>query len=312
MATFARHRLRTSVLLRGTDGFGARRLPRTDASLTLSEDLPVVALAVDEPGPIRAALAEVRALSFGGLVTVERARLLEDLATPASDDLEAVAVPDAVKLTLHLGRRARGDGGPAHVVAVAALHRHGVAGATALLGVDGTARGRRERARLVGRNARVPLLVLSVADAGTLRPALAELARLLPAPVATLERVRVLRRAGAAVAPPRAEPPPGTPSGARVKVTVIASEQALVHRRLVDALRRSGAAGATALRGTWGFHGDHPPHGDALLALRRRVPVATVVVDDPARAARWWPLVEEATASTGLVTQEWVPWADAR
>ena len=171
-------------------------------------------------------------------MTVERARLLEDLATPASDDLEAVAVPDAVKLTLHLGRRARGDGGPAHVVAVAALHRHGVAGATALLGVDGTARGRRERARLVGRNARVPLLVLSVADAGTLRPALAELARLLPAPVATLERVRVLRRAGAAVAPPRAEPPPGTPSGARVKVTVIASEQALVHRRLVDALRR--------------------------------------------------------------------------
>ena len=130
--------------------------------------------------------------------------------------------------------------------------------------------------------------------------------------MATLERVRVLRRDGTAVAPPRPEPPPGTPPEARVKVTVIASEQALVHRRLVDALRRSGAAGATALRGTWGFHGDHPPHGDALLSLRRRVPVATVVVDDPARAARWWPLVEEATASTGLVTQEWVPWAHAR
>ena len=223
-----------------------------------------------------------------------------------------MAEPDAVKLTLHLGRRARGDGGPAHVVAVAALHRHGVAGASVLLGVDGTARGRRERARLAGRNARVPLLVLSVAEPGTLRPALAELAALRPAPVATLERVRVLRRDGTAVAPPRPEPPPGTPPEARVKVTVIASEQALVHRRLVDALRRSGAAGATALRGTWGFHGEHAPHGDALLSLRRRVPVATVVVDDPARAAGWWPLVEEATARTGLVTQEWVPWAHTR
>ena len=220
-----------------------------------------MALAVDEPGPVRAALAEVRALPFDGLVTVERARLLDDLDAPTPGDLDAVAAggrDEAVKLTLHLGRRARGDGGPAHVVAVAALHRHGVAGATVLLGVDGTARGRRERARLVGRNARVPLLVLSVADPATLHPALAELAAALPRPVATLERVRVLRRDGAAIAPLRPEPPPGTPPEARVKVTVIASEQALVHRRLVDALRRSGAAGATALSGIWGFHGDHP------------------------------------------------------
>ena len=216
-----------------------------------------MALAVDEPGPIRAALAEVRALAFGGLVTVERARLL-GTSPPRVRATSRPWRPDAVKLTLHLARRARGDGGPAHVVAVAALHRHGVAGATVLLGVDGTARGRRERARLVGRNARVPLLVLSVADPGTLRPALAELAALRPAP---WPRSSACASCGAPGrrSPRRGRSRPRAPRpSARVKVTVIASEQALVHRRLSTrcAVRRGGA---TALRGTWGFHGEHRP-----------------------------------------------------
>ena len=72
-------------------------------------------------------------------------------------------------------------------------------------------------------------------------------------------------------------------------------------------LRRAGAAGATCLRGTWGYHGDHEPHGDRLLQLRRRVPVVTVAVDTPASVARWAPIVEDVTARTGLVTSEVVP-----
>jgi PII-like signaling protein len=40
--------------------------------------------------------------------------------------------------------------------------------------------------------------------------------------------------------------------------------------------------GATVLRGIWGFHGDHPPHGDKLFQLSRQVPVVTIIIDTPA------------------------------
>jgi PII-like signaling protein len=71
--------------------------------------------------------------------------------------------------------------------------------------------------------------------------------------------------------------------------------------------RAAGAAGATALRGVWGYHGDHAPHGDTFWALRRRVPVVTVIVDTPERMGRWFELVDAVTDETGLVTSEMVP-----
>ena len=79
--------------------------------------------------------------------------------------------------------------------------------------------------------------------------------------------MRVLRRDGAAIgrrAPSRRGHPAPAPAS---KVTVIASDaRRPSHRRLVDAPARGPArAGATALRGVWGFHGDHAPHGDGLL-----------------------------------------------
>ena len=61
------------------------------------------------------------------------------------------------------------------------------------------------------------------------------------------------------------------------------------------------------LRGVWGYHGDHEPHGDSLWQLRRRVPVVTVIVDTPERIRRWFAIVDELTAETGLVTSEQVP-----
>ena len=82
--------------------------------------------------------------------------------------------------------------------------------------------------------------------------------------------------------------------------------------QLARQLLEAGAAGATALRGVWGYHGDHQPHGDRLLALRRRVPVLTVVVDTPARIRRWFAIVDELTDKTGLVTCETVPAFRAR
>jgi PII-like signaling protein len=61
------------------------------------------------------------------------------------------------------------------------------------------------------------------------------------------------------------------------------------------------------VRGICGFHGDHAPHGDSFWQLRRRVPVATVIVDTPEAIRRWFELVDELTDETGLVTSEMVP-----
>lgn len=77
-----------------------------------------------------------------------------------------------------------------------------------------------------------------------------------------------------------------------------------MHEAIVERLRESGA---TTLRGVWGFHGDHAPHGDRLFQLRRNVPVVTIVVDDPDRIARSFEIVDEITRERGLVTSEMVP-----
>ncbi|MGH3846297.1 MAG: DUF190 domain-containing protein, partial [Pseudonocardiaceae bacterium] len=80
-----------------------------------------------------------------------------------------------------------------------------------------------------------------------------------------------------------------------------------VHRALVHRLRGSGARGATALRGMWGFQGQIPPHGDRLLQLRRHVPVVTVIIDSPDRISASFDIVDELTTEHGLVTSEMVP-----
>src|SRR5947199_4036805 len=71
---FARHELQTSVLLRGTEGFGDKQRLQTQRLLTLSEDLPLVAVAVDARERVQAVLPEVQSISGDGLVTLERAR----------------------------------------------------------------------------------------------------------------------------------------------------------------------------------------------------------------------------------------------
>lgn len=304
---FAAHALRTSVLLRGTTGFGPRQALRTDRLLTLSEDLPLVALAVDTRERVLVALRDVEALRFDGLITLERARL-----APAEGG------EDATKLTLYVGRGERVGRRPAHEAIVAALHRHGVAGATVLLGVDGTAHGERRRARFAGANAGVPLMVISIGERDRIAAALPELGQMLARPLLTWERVRVCKRDGVALAPPRPVPA-HDPTGMAPwqKLMVYASEQSRhaghpLYAELVRRLRAAGASGATTLRGIWGYHGDHPPHGDSLWQLRRRVPVLTVLVETAERAERAYAIVDELTDETGLVTSEIVPAAHPR
>jgi PII-like signaling protein len=315
---YARHGLQTSVLLRGIEGFGLRQRVQTQRLLTLSEDLPMVSVAVDTRARVERALPEVAALSGHGLVTLERARLLvgrvrglrfPDRPRPAEE----------TKLTIYLGRRERaalassGTGGPAYLAVVDLLHRHGVAGATVLLGVDGTALGLRQRARFFRPNGRVPLMIISVGSGEAAACALPELGMLLERPLVTLERIRVCKRDGQRLAEPD-RLPDADPSGLGVwqKLMVYTGEQVRhgghpLYVQLIRRLREAGASGATALRGVWGYHGDHQPHGDRLLALRRRVPVVTVIVDTPSRIRRWFAIVDQMTGETGLVTSEIVP-----
>ncbi len=307
---FARLELRASVLLRGVEGFGLRHPLRTARLLTLSEDLPMLAIAVDAPDRIEAALEEVGRLSPNGLVTLERSRLVD-----AAGGVPALSPNDEAKLTVYAGRRWRGGRRAAHLDVVAALHDHGVAGATTLLGVDGTLGGRRARARFLSANRHVPTMTIAVGGAARVVRALGDVHRLAPDAVTTLERVRVCKRDGAWLAAPWDVPDRDADGlGLWHRLTVYTGEQSRnagvalpLYAELIRALRGGGALGATAVRGIWGYHGDHRPHGDTLLQLRRRVPVLVVCVDRASRTAELFAIVDRLTRGDGLVTSELVP-----
>jgi PII-like signaling protein len=307
---YGKHGVAASILLRGTEGFGARQRLRTDVSLTLSEDLPLTAVAVDARARLEPLAAAAARLCGAGLVTLERARLL-------SGDIPAVSLPESVheetKLTIYLGRQERVYRVPAFVAVCDLLHRRGIAGATTLLGVDGTAHGQRERAAFFSRNAATPMMIIAVGAGPRIARVLPELGGLLTRPLLTLERVRICKRDGELLCAPPALPATDD-SGLPVwhKLMVYTSEAALhdgqpVHRTIVRRLRSAGIAGATTQRGMWGFHGDHPPHGDRLLQLGRHVPAVTVVIDSAERIAAAFAVIDELTASRGLVTSELVP-----
>ena len=303
---FGTRKVATSVLLRGIASFGPRNIVRSDESLSMSEDLPVTIAAVDIPEAIRALMDDVVALIDRGLLTLERASLV-DGEFPAVDG-------DAVRLTLYVGRQQRAGGVAAHVAACEVFHRLGFAGAIVYLGVDGTIRGQRRRAKFLSRNVDVPVMLVAVGTAAQAQSAAAELAGLFPEPFLTVERIRVCKRAGQLFDRPHAFPAADA-DGLHLfqKLTVFTDEDVRhdgqpIHRALVRRLRESHhASGATALRGLWGFSDGRPPHGDRMLQFGRSVPVATVLVDSPDAIARSFDIVDELTREHGLVTSEMVP-----
>jgi PII-like signaling protein len=304
------HELQASVLLRGAEGFGREQHVRTDRLLTLSEDLPVVSIAVDGRERIESVLKSVLEIKRRGLVTLERARLL-------SGEIGEVTLPEelteATKLTVYVGRGGRTQGTPPFVAVCDLLHRRGIAGATALLGVDGTRSGRRVRARFFAGNAQVPTIVVAVGSGERIARVLPELGEMLSEPLLTLERVRLCKRDGELLASPH-ELPGTDEHGLSLwqKLMVYTSHAAThegrpLHMEIVRRLRASGAAGATALRGVWGFHGEQAPYGDRLLQVRRHVPVVTIAIDTPERIARSFQIIDELTREHGLVTSEIIP-----
>lgn len=307
---FARHELQTSLVLRGMEGFGAEHHLHTDRLLTLSEDLPMVSVAVDTRPRIQAVLRDMNELCFNGLVTLERARML-------TGHIDAVELPpglhEATKLTVYVGRQERVRDLPAYEAVVDLLHQRGIAGATVLLGIDGTAHGVRRRAKFFGRNAQVPLMIIAVGDGHRIAALLPKLGAMLARPLITLERVRVCKRDGERLAQPQQlDQTDDAGLGIWQKLMVYAGEQSRhqghpLSGHIIRALREGGASGATSLRGIWGYHGDHKPHGDSFWQVRRRVPVLTAIVDTPDRIREWFAIVDELTDETGLVTSEIVP-----
>lgn len=302
---FERAGMPAAILMRGVEGFGSKQRLRTDRLLTLSEDLPIVAVGAGEPAAADEAASRIGSLRFDGLVTTER------ILVAAGGDIAAIDSDGRSKLSAYVGRSRRIDGQPAHRWLVERLRGAGAEGASVLLGVDGVLGGRRRRAGFLSRNVDVPALVVSVGRPEVLAAVAGDFGRLSPDAVVTLERAHVCKRDGGPLAPPPPVAPPAD-GGMWRKLTLYASEQdrggeGPVHVAAVRRLREAGAAGATALRGVWGFDGDRPPHGDSLRSLRRAVPTLTVVIDEPAAGERWLEILGELTPERGLITSELVP-----
>lgn len=293
----------TSVVLRGISSFGPHHVLRTDQTLSMSENSPIAVAAVDEADKIAGLAEQASELLTRGLITLERAKFGDN--GPA---------PGASKLTIYVGRQDRANGRPAYRAVCDVLHRLGFAGASVFLGVDGTARGQRKRARFFSRNMGVPVMIIAVGTGQQVAAALPELENLLREPLFTIERAQLCKRDGQTLARPAALPAAdGRGRTLWQKLMIYTSEADLhdgtpIHRAIVQRLFDSRASsGATVLRAIWGFHGDHAPHGDRWLQLARSVPVTTIVVDAPDRIAASFDIIDELTGGHGLVTSELVP-----
>ena len=80
-----------TTVLRGIAGFGASAKVHTDRILRLSLDLPIVVEVVDTDEKIRSVLPELDSMIGGGLITLEKARVI--LYRPGEENEEPPATP---------------------------------------------------------------------------------------------------------------------------------------------------------------------------------------------------------------------------
>ena len=293
----------TSILVRGIEGFGSHHRLHSELHEAGTLNQPVTAIAVDEEARIRELVPAVQGVLARGLITLERATT-PDSAPDAGHDPQAPA-----RVTVFCGRADRYEGGSAAKAVIAGMRSAGAHGAVAYLGVDGTVAGHRHRATVLSGNRSVPVMVVGFGPLKAMLGGIAGVCAAIPEPYVLVERVSMLKLNGGHLGD---LPDVETARDLWEKLTVYAAGDASrhgqpLHYHLVEELRRSGAAGATSLRGTWGFRGDEQPHGDHALALGRRAPVATITVDRPAAIRERWPIVDDATAGHGMVIRELVP-----
>ena len=124
---------------------------------------------------------------------------------------------------------------------------------------------------------------------------LPELGGMFRRPLMTIEQVRLCKRDGHFVSRP--QPAAGTPMptlpeagmSAQLKLTIYTSEAARhdgqpVHRAIVREPELGRNRRGDQVRGIWGYHGDHAPHGDHFPRQARHVPVVTTVIAAPSRS----------------------------
>jgi PII-like signaling protein len=310
---YASSEIAASVVLRGTQGSGSGPGLCTGQSLTSPADLPLLAVAVDARPRIESVLEQTLAMTAPGRVTLEHACLVDsDAILPG---LPHGSQAEEAKLTVYLGRHEQAHQMPAYEAVCALLYRRCLDGATVLLGVDGTARGHRQRARFLSRRAEVPMMVIAVGPWDQIMAVVPEVCGLVRHPLLTLEPVRACKRDGLFRAVPDRPPGAAEPGTAEhgmarwQKLTVFTSQAARyegqpLHQTLARRLRSAGISGVTTLRGVWGFRGEYAPHGDSALRHGRHVPAVTIVIDAPDRIPAAFTIVDEVTASRGLVTSE--------
>jgi PII-like signaling protein len=307
---YARNGIRRSLLLLGVEGFGRKHRLRTDRLTPLSDDLPVLAEAVDVPERIDRLLPSVVALCGDGLLTLERAQLVGGqmaVAAPREDRA------GATRLTIYCSLHDQALGRPAFRALVDLLRSHGIAGATVFRGVDGTLGSHHPRS-VIPFNADAPIMIVSVGDSAAIADVVPRLAELLPEPLITVEpHVEICKRDGELLRPPATAAATDAQGLARwQKLTVFTGEQTRygreqLYQELVRRLRSTEVSGATVVRGVWGYHGDQAPHGERLRVLGRRLPIMAVIVDTPDRIREAFEIVDELTTESGLVTSEFVP-----
>jgi PII-like signaling protein len=311
---YARRRTATSILLRGIEGSG-REQSRVGRSFPQAAEsaLTAIAIAVGARPDIEAMVDETLQLARPRLITIERARLL-------SGEIEPVRLGeepgDATRLTVYCRQRDRAHQIPAFEAACELLYRRRVAGATVLSGVDGAdpAHARPQHGQFLRRDADVPLMVVAVGAGDRIAMLLPELGAMFRRPLMTIEKVRLCKRDGQFVSRPETAPgaaEAGAGMTALFKLTVYTSEAARhdghpVHRAIVRSLNSAGITGATTVRGIWGYHGDHVPHGDHFPRPVRHVPVVTTVIATAEQISAAFDAIDPHTAERGLVTAETV------
>jgi PII-like signaling protein len=298
-----------SVLLRGTEGFGAGQ-PRAGRSLPLAEDSPLTATAVDTQRNIEALLDEALRLAGTRMVTLEPVRLLTGEIAPI---WLGEGADEATRLTLYCGRQDRVYQEPAFEAACELLYRREIAGATVLSGTDGTCLGRRQRAQFRHHGTDAPIVIAAVGAGERIAMLLPELGGLFRNPLMTVAKVSLCKRDGELITRPRPPADEDTAASmtALVKLTVYTSEAARhdgqpVHRAIIRRLRSAGLSGATSVRGIWGFHADHAPHGDHFPRLGHHIPVVTTVISTPELISAAFDIIDALTQERGLVTAELV------
>jgi PII-like signaling protein len=306
---FAGRRTAASVLLRGTDGFGAGQA-RGARSRPLTDDPPLIVTAVDTHGNMEALLGDALRIAGPRLVTLGRVRLL-------SGEIDLVSLGEnpgeATKLTVYCGRQDRAYQVPAYEAACELLYRREIAGATVLPGIDGTCLGQRERTQFLHHSSDVRLMITAVGAGERIAMLLPELGGLFRHPLMTVAKVCLCKREGELVSRPQPEADADALAradmAALVKLTVYTSEAARhegqpVHQVIVHRLRAAGLGGATSVRGIWGFHRDHAPHGDRFPHRGHHLPVVTTVIDTPERISAAFDVIDPLTSARGLVTSE--------